>query len=216
MPPLSQPSSRWIGKRGGLLLALGYLFVNPENRAQLRTTTLPSAPIARSAGAAALIYKLPVRGRFILIRPAVIELMDRFRQRGSDDPEAGGVLIGIRKKGGHIEVMSATEPMPGDNRKLFSFSRDIYGHKEKADDAWLASMGVHHYMGEWHSHAEDQPSPSFLDRLEWRKLVRHVKPLPLVAVIVGRVGLWVGVVDQKGIKECRSLQAAASLGDATA
>jgi len=145
------------------------------------------------------------KGPFLLVRREVTELVGRFRQLHDDDPEAGGILLGIRKEGGHIEVVSATEPAAGDNRKRYFFFRDSKGHKEKADEAWAASNGYCHYLGEWHSHAEDHPSPSCLDRFEWIKLANQVKPIPLVMVIVGRRGMWVGTADRKSVRESRPL-----------
>ena len=48
------------------------------------------------------------------------------------------------------------------------------------------------YLGEWHTHPEDLPKPSDKDLREWRILLREQRR-PLVFLIVGLKGCWVGV-----------------------
>ena len=48
------------------------------------------------------------------------------------------------------------------------------------------------YLGEWHTHPEDWPKPSGKDLREWRILLREQRR-PLVFLIVGFQGRWVGV-----------------------
>ncbi len=49
------------------------------------------------------------------------------------------------------------------------------------------------YIGEWHTHPETEPTPSSIDKREWRKIC-HTKNEPMVFLIAGtRNVLWVGV-----------------------
>jgi integrative and conjugative element protein (TIGR02256 family) len=48
------------------------------------------------------------------------------------------------------------------------------------------------YLGEWHTHPEEKPIPSFLDISEWRKICSARKER-MIFVIVGWTGnLWLG------------------------
>ncbi|WP_369075232.1 Mov34/MPN/PAD-1 family protein, partial [Aromatoleum toluclasticum] len=53
--------------------------------------------------------------------------------------------------------------------------------------------------GEWHSHPQDFPIPSGIDRSEWKWLASERKDKrPFLAVIVGNAVLHVELVSSKG------------------
>ena len=75
------------------------------------------------------------------------------------------------------------------------FERTPLGHASIALARWRASHGTVRYLGEWHTHPEDQPTPSSLDRSEWHRLAKERKDeRPLLAVIVGRKVLHVEMI----------------------
>jgi integrative and conjugative element protein (TIGR02256 family) len=51
---------------------------------------------------------------------------------------------------------------------------------------WKESKGLVRYIGEWHTHPQNHPTPSSIDLREWQQLAvdRH-DGRPLLAVIVG-------------------------------
>jgi hypothetical protein len=60
--------------------------------------------------------------------------------------------------------------------------------------AWAESRGTCVYLGDWHSHPEPVPHPSYVDEADWRRIVRTAKygqPF-LFFVIVGtdEIGVW--------------------------
>lgn len=64
---------------------------------------------------------------------------------------------------------------------------------------WRASRGTVRYLGEWHTHPEDYPIPSGLDRSEWRRLAAGRRDKrPQLSIIVGRHGLHVELVHSDG------------------
>ncbi|MBU4046695.1 MAG: Mov34/MPN/PAD-1 family protein, partial [Gammaproteobacteria bacterium] len=64
---------------------------------------------------------------------------------------------------------------------------------------WAASQGTVRYLGEWHTHPEDHPHPSNLDRTEWQRLSAGRRDKrPLLAIIVGRKSLYVGLSPNTG------------------
>lgn len=127
----------------------------------------------------------PDRKRLVVVAPAAVKVFMRHRQRFPWQTEAGGILLG-KRRGNHLEVLFATEPMPTDRRRPFFFEREAQGHATAAMEAWAASGGTVDYLGEWHTHPQQVPVPSDLDRTEWRKLqMGRAKYSPLAVVIVG-------------------------------
>jgi integrative and conjugative element protein (TIGR02256 family) len=88
-------------------------------------------------------------------------------------PEAGGVLIG-RYIASSLDIIidEVTVPMKGDRRRRFWFWRDRKRHQHALDQIWLESAYTSTYLGEWHTHPEDIPTPSNTDIKSWQ---RHLK-----------------------------------------
>lgn len=120
--------------------------------------------------------------------------MDVFRcYVQGEGAEAGGILLGT-VHGKNMLVESATSPTPADKRKRFSFERLVAGHKEFALKRWTSTGGTVRYLGEWHTHPEDHPTPSLLDKSEWMRAARARKDeRPSLCVIVGRQTLFVAM-----------------------
>jgi len=125
----------------------------------------------------------------IWICPAPQRSIASFRQIGGSATEAGGILLGYRR-GQHLEVLEATVPQAKDIRKRARFYRSDTGHQTIATDRWRQSDGYIHYLGEWHTHPESEPTPSSFDRREWIKLSRR-QPHPLLFIIVGTTHWYV-------------------------
>ncbi|WP_376751937.1 Mov34/MPN/PAD-1 family protein [Stutzerimonas nitrititolerans] len=112
----------------------------------------------------------PGSGRLVVVSALVIELVARYKQLKAGDPESGGILIGLRR-GEHFEITAATMPQVDDKRTRFRFERVERGHAEALKKRWAVSMGAENYLGEWHTHPEDHPSPSSIDVSEWQRAV---------------------------------------------
>lgn len=127
--------------------------------------------------------------------------LETFRQhvQSSDaDREAGGLLLGS-VHGAHLLVEQATVPTAWDKRFRYLFERMPFGHEAIALSRWTASQRTVRYLGEWHTHPEDHPHPSGLDRSEWSRLaVQRRDKRPVLAVIVGRKSLYVELVPSSG------------------
>ena len=119
--------------------------------------------------------------------------------QGSDaDCEAGGLLLGS-VHGGHLLIEQATVPTVWDRRFRYLFERMPFGHGTIALSRWKASRGTVRYLGEWHTHPEDNPNPSGLDRSEWNHLsAKRRDKRPTLAVIVGRNALYIELVPSSG------------------
>ena len=115
------------------------------------------------------------------------------------DCEAGGLLLGS-VHGEHMLIQQATVPTTWDKRFRYLFERMPFGHEAIALSRWTASQGTVRYLGEWHTHPEDFPHPSGLDRSEWRQLsTKRQDKHSMLAVIVGRKSLYVELVPSSGL-----------------
>ena len=129
----------------------------------------------------------------------VLNVFRQHIQNLATDPEAGGLLLG-EVRGEHLNLVDATFPTADDLRARYSFERLPQGHATVAEKMWSKSRGTVRYLGEWHSHPQDHPIPSEIDRSEWKRLASERKDKrPFLAVIVGRVGLHVDLVPSKGV-----------------
>lgn len=129
----------------------------------------------------------------------VIAVFRHYIQALPLDCEAGGLLLAT-VHGSSLAVTEATVPTTWDKRLHYFFERMPFGHRSIAQARWKTSGGVVRYVGEWHTHPQDYPYPSGLDRTEWNKLSRkRADGRPMLAVIVGRKGLYVELVPHTGI-----------------
>lgn len=147
-----------------------------------------------------LIYANPFQhGALVLVDPLVLDGVLGQRQQGPTDPEAGGILLGMRR-GEHIHVTQLTSPGPEDRRTRTAFHRARRSHQELALRQWRESGGVMDYLGEWHTHPEIGPSPSATDLREWRTLLRSYDAA-LVFLIAGtQEELWLGLGKGTGVQ----------------
>ena len=127
----------------------------------------------------------------IHIRPSVMEMLEVYVQNKLSDPESGGILLGT-VHGPHLDLVHATLPFPTDRKSRCRFERHPKGHTEVANQFWRESGGIIRYVGEWHTHPEDQPSPSSIDLREWKALAaKRADGRPMVGVIVGIRGIYI-------------------------
>ena len=106
--------------------------------------------------------------------------------------EAGGILLGS-VHGSNMLVEEATSPTIHDKRRRSFFERMPFGHEAIALSRWVKSGGVIRYLGEWHTHPEVFPTPSNLDKLEWRRVATLQDMRPILTTIVGTEGIYVGL-----------------------
>lgn len=125
----------------------------------------------------------------MILADEVVAEIRRFTGPDESRLEAGGILLGCYR-GPHVEVLQCTTPMRKDSRTRFGFVRRDPGHQRAADGAWRSSGGTINFVGEWHTHPEDHPRPSNIDRNTWAKLMRKRRHDALIFLIAGRVGFY--------------------------
>lgn len=149
-----------------------------------------------------MLLRLPIGSEesTLLIEQELLESLSSFRQFARTSPEAGGILMGYRR-GPHIHIAEATTPTIHDARSRFSFHRQADHHQRTALARWRESGETMDYVGEWHTHPENHPTPSCIDNVHWRE-ISQASPRPMVYVILGRSSNWVGIFLREQLVRC--------------
>ena len=120
-----------------------------------------------------MIFQRGKNGGRIVLGEASLGLIQRYIQTKSDMNEAGGMLLGrLIINSEDVIVDEATEPTKKDKQFRFFFWRSKVDAQVKVNEAWRNSDKTRVYLGEWHTHPEDVPSPSCIDLKNWRRIVR--------------------------------------------
>jgi integrative and conjugative element protein (TIGR02256 family) len=131
--------------------------------------------------------------RLVDIGDDIITKIEEFSLPSEISKEAGGILIGSYR-GPHVEVLHCTTPLPGDRRLWNLFDRRDQGHRYEALRRWEESGRTTTFVGEWHTHSEPKPTPSFIDRTNWSKIAKRHRIGPLILAIRGISGWWFGIM----------------------
>ena len=132
------------------------------------------------------------KGYLVVIMSDVFKKLQSYRQINSNSPESAGVLIGERR-GSHLIICDLSEPGSDDIQHRYRVNRKGKHHQEKVNEAFAQSNGIRQYIGEWHTHPEDNPSPSFIDKQSWKNNIYSFNPM--ILIIVGRKKIWAGKKD---------------------
>ncbi|MCW9050923.1 MAG: Mov34/MPN/PAD-1 family protein [Motiliproteus sp.] len=143
-----------------------------------------------------IVLGLP-QGGFLLIEPNIIETLYNFRQLDDRASEAGGIIVGEYREE-HVRITELSAPGNLDVQKRSRFYRCSPHHQSYAFQCWRDSGGLKTWVGEWHTHPEDYPNPSNIDRSSWRK---NLPNRIMVLIIQGRVGRWYGIWTGKEVLE---------------
>lgn len=119
------------------------------------------------------IFQLSNKG-VVKLSECLMQLICSYRQNEKKHTEAGGILMGrFIKNSKNIVIDRATEPMKGDLKTRYSFKRLSSMHQVILDEEWLKSKGTCNYLGEWHTHPEEIPNPSIIDKRDWKRKLKN-------------------------------------------
>ena len=108
--------------------------------------------------------------------------------------ENGGILVGtLNPAANETVVTDITEPQEKDMQSTFSYYRAEYGHQQIMNSLWESSDRTKTYLGEWHTHNQDIPKPSIIDKRNWIKISQRDRNSSwLFFAIVGKkeIGVW--------------------------
>jgi len=129
-------------------------------------------------------YQLGDPTQSLILSATALTILDRHKQTRWFHKEAGGQLF-ARIDGLVIMVELASSPKKRDRRGRFSFRPNR--RDEQAEIYKMHKRGLH-YVGDWHSHPENEPTPSIRDINSIGETVRLSKHdlRGLLLLIVGR------------------------------
>ena len=145
-------------------------------------------------------YILP-DGRILDILAEVVYEISLWLQVASEEPEAGGYIIGYQhSRTGGVTLEFVTTPQPKDVRTRIRC--DIL---DEAHFAFLERVKSNrsYYMGVWHTHPQKHPIPSSIDWKDWYVTIEANKTNCgyILFLIAGTESfkIWAGDIRSKNI-----------------
>lgn len=148
-------------------------------------------------------YKFKNNETELYINESVVCKVNAYRQMNREDCESGGLLIGRTDIHGKTRIYEITEPMKKDLRNRFAFKRLDKRHLEEVK---IANDRCLYFKGNWHTHPQSIPTPSWLDVLSWKKAIKESKPgesKHIFFIIIGtdKIKAWCGNMMSGQIEE---------------
>lgn len=141
----------------------------------------------------------------VVFTSEVISLFEKYKQIERKQHESGGILLG-KIYNDLIIIDNISEPSKEDKSGRYYFYRDVKKAQNITEKAWKESNGERIYLGEWHTHPEDIPTPSWDDKKLIKDMLKHSRMEIdfLLMVIIGRVSPYVAILN-KGMKHMVAL-----------
>lgn len=140
----------------------------------------------------------------LIVRKKVIKTFSKFASEKVNN-ESGGILLGNVYKN-LCEIVKVTTPNKYDSSGPNFFVRSKRGAQPHINKVWKNSDGTEIYLGEWHTHFEDEPKPSLTDRNlvinSLKKTKMEINFLFLIIVGLNRT-FWVGKQTKEGLLELK-------------
>ncbi|TMI93038.1 MAG: hypothetical protein E6H08_10990 [Bacteroidetes bacterium] len=157
-----------------------------------------------------VLYELS-NGGCLKIDKNALRIMNGYKQSEKKDVEAGGIIMGrFIKNSKNIIIDKITEPAKDDKRSRYSFKRISLQHQLTLEEEWTNSFGTCNYLGEWHTHPEDYPTPSSIDLKDWkRKLKTDIfssRYLYFIIAGITEVEIWEGDRRNLEIKQLKKIK----------
>jgi integrative and conjugative element protein (TIGR02256 family) len=142
------------------------------------------------------MIRIELDGFVLKIADQVFDNMLRFKQDTFDKPESGGILLGYYIENSSFTLTDVTIPTVLDKSSRFNFIRAKRSAQKAINIYFKESRGKKIYLGEWHSHPEDLPTPSKLDCKSIKEQIKFNKlnSNTIFMIIIGRKGLSISIV----------------------
>jgi len=137
----------------------------------------------------------------IVLHAEVISVMEFYTQHKRNQPESGGIVLG-KIIGDEIHVLRLSPPTELDKADRTNFERHRLSAQIIINHEFHNSNRQVIYLGEWHTHPEDFPTPSGVDMSMIKKQFRenkiHIEFLLLL--IKGIKALYIATYSEKDLK----------------
>jgi len=143
-------------------------------------------------GTTSLRFRLPAELGILEITPEVLEHFNAHKQRRLLSREAGGQLFATFAEAPAMNILEATGPRPTDKRSPYNYEPDRIPERAEIKDRYARGL---HFVGDWHTHRQERPSPSRTDEHNIRELVRFSSHdlAGFVLIIIGRAAFPEGM-----------------------
>lgn len=133
----------------------------------------------------------------------VVSIFKKYIQNDVDKSEAGGIITG-KVYENLIEILNCSEPSLLDERSRYNFKRSFKSAQIYINEKFVESRGEEIYLGEWHTHPEDIPSPSNTDINSFNKTLTNniLNSNVHFMIIVGIKAIYLGIyIDRKFVNK---------------
>jgi integrative and conjugative element protein (TIGR02256 family) len=127
----------------------------------------------------------------VIFASKVLKKLQAIVNKKIDVCESGGLLLGF-VRGSHFDIRMITIPYEKDSVSRYLFVRNDVRHFNYFQ--WIQSRINKNitYIGEWHTHPEDDPKPSSIDLKEW-DFIKSTRSYPILFMIIGRKNFYITV-----------------------
>ncbi len=109
--------------------------------------------------------------RTIKISSDVIKTIYKYIQKTDKAFESGRIILGREdKETNNLIIDFCTEPFYNDKRSKYKFERIDKRHITEYEKINSENDNIYLYIGEWHTHPEQVPSYSKIDKDNWIKI----------------------------------------------
>lgn len=124
----------------------------------------------------------------------VVSIFKKYIQNDVDKSEAGGIITG-KVYENLIEILNCSEPSLLDERSRYNFKRSFKSAQIYINEKFVESRGEEIYLGEWHTHPEDIPSPSNTDIKSFNKTLTNniLNSNVHFMIIIGIKAIYLGI-----------------------
>lgn len=138
----------------------------------------------------------------IHIYDEVLSTLEKYKQKKYQN-ESGGIILGLVYDNNNVYISKISQPNVSDKASRYSFERDKKVAQIIVDSEFNASDGKVIYLGEWHTHPESNPSPSFVDikMIKQQHMNNKINENFLILLIQGTESLYVALYNGKQIIE---------------
>ncbi|NJK96100.1 MAG: peptidase [Bacteroidales bacterium] len=134
----------------------------------------------------------------IHISDEVLFILDKYKQNHYQN-ESGGIILGYVYEDNNIYISKISEPNSSDKASRYRFERDRKAAQIIVNSEFYKSEGKVIYLGEWHTHPEPIPSPSFTDIKMIKEQYKNnrINESFLILIIQGTTDLYLGLYNGK-------------------
>ncbi len=135
------------------------------------------------------------------VTQSVLNILNQYRQTNKKQHESGGILLG-QVCANNVYITKVSIPNEFDKSSRYSFVCDSKAAQVIINHEFINSNRKTIYIGEWHTHPENDPKPSIVDKKMIKSQFHNNKlsePF-LILLILGIKSQYVSIYDGKKIR----------------